>query len=446
MSNQNEFVTGDVAPAYLQVNIHTKESLAELEKLPDYIQRAYFHELIHYLQYNTTGYGLYYFWHVYDRLRQMLASLPQDKKPIEIPLLSEVQKEQLQLEDVFSKVRGSAKLPARIHPLAAKYYEIKEIVLDDDSTLNKHFPHHQVGHVRLILRNAGGDEAPFRFGETAVAETMVRLIECKHYGADDRFDRFPYFVAEDVAKFVYPVVGNNPELVFALCDVSMMHPLPGWAFYHLLEQMKKDNSRFTTGEEVNRYGLKNFALENWRIPYREEDALHGINTCLDKLYDLKEFEPTKIWVKTVIENGFEFRANNPYFFIKMFREKPFTGTMNIAWKTIGGPHCINDNFVRHIRLPEILENKDLHYVDQVYPQRLRMIWQMHEFLVKGKVDCDLYDICSNSKPDIVDERCLTAPWERVHDQQKCPYAAAMIQWGLSHKNLVIGGVTVDTTP
>ena len=151
-------------------------------------------------------------------------------------------------------------------------------------------------------------------------------------------------------------------------------------------------------------------------------------------------------VKTVIENGFEFRANNPYFFIKMFREKPFTGTMNIAWKTIGGPHCINDNFVRHIRLPEILEKKDPHYVDQVYPQRLRMIWQMHEFLVKGKVDCDLYDICSNSKPDIVDERCLTAPWERVHDQQKCPYAAAMIQWGLSHKNLVIGGVTVDTTP
>src|SRR5690349_10427395 len=110
MSNQNISVTGELAPAYLQVTIDTDEDLTHLDKLPPNVQRAYFHEFVHYLQSNTTTYGLYYYYHVYDRLVQLLASLRASASPIVIPLNNQAQQEKKELEAFFSKLRGSRTL------------------------------------------------------------------------------------------------------------------------------------------------------------------------------------------------------------------------------------------------------------------------------------------------------------------------------------------------
>ncbi len=39
--------------------------------------------------------------------------------------------------------------------------------------------------------------------------------------------KYPYLVAAHLARFIYPSIGDVSRISFALCDISLMHPLVG---------------------------------------------------------------------------------------------------------------------------------------------------------------------------------------------------------------------------
>ncbi len=446
MTEQDVFVEGEIAPAYFEMNLHTTEDLTQLDKLPTEVQRAYYHEFIHYVQNNTTGFGLYYFWHIYERLRILLGSLPTDNSPVEVPLDNEGAERVKERNKVFDRMRGSHKFGPNVAFDLRHEYQIADVEFENDPFLDEQFKGHDVSHIILIYRRPGTGQTMMRFGENFVMEGMTRLAEVRHYGDVAQLQEHPYITAEQLARFVYPHVADDPERLFALCDVSLMHPLPGWAFYQLLTAMRDNAVTFGTAEELYDYGMIYYAKNGWRIPYREQDAMDGIIKSLDNLFHLPQYAETKTWIRTVLEQGHDLRGSDPHFFIKLFRDKPFTGMMDEVWRRMGGPHCINDDSVRKIQMPQVLLAQDPNIADRVYPQRMRMIWQFHEFLLKGHASCGQTKICASSVPDNgVDESCNLSPWVRAWKNPWCVYATSMHQWGLIPRHLVINGQPVDTS-
>jgi hypothetical protein len=62
--------------------------------------------------------------------------------------------------------------------------------------------------------------------------------------------------------------------------------------------------------------------------------------------------------------------------------------------------------------------------------------EVNETLFKGKTECGLYEFCEHSRNGLkVDNRCLTAPWERAKDKPTCAYGALWASFGLNDKKV-----------
>lgn len=435
------FVGGYYIPYYFEIKLKTKENPKSLATLPKEIQRSYYHEWWHYLQNITTTFGVMGTWHVYDWLRQMVAFIQQAPDGLQLPLDRSQQTNLRQVQTFLNMQSGGKELNNVSFP--PDEYEIADVITIRDELVEDLLPGANLGCIRLSLLHKTRATATYDFGRTAIAECMALMAEERHYGKEPLMPRYPYRIAQDLAAREYPPVADGEERQLALCDVALMHPLPGWAFYHLLQEMKNDGFSTATGEGVIDYGMAKYKQWGWDIEKQRHNAVTGLQKVVDELFQHPGYAETVHWLKTVMVMGHNLREEEPYFTLKLFRDDPFGPIMTQIWLRVGGPHCINEENERCIRLPEHLHQESA-FVDAVFPQRLRVVKQFIQLLVAGMVECGLYDICANSQPPTVDGRCQTAPWERVHEKEKCPYAAAWINWGFHDRTWYINGRTVKT--
>jgi len=379
-------------------------------------------------------------WHIYDWPRKMIAFIQHAPDGLRLPLDKSQQSSLRQVQTFLNTQDGDGQITTVFPP---DEYAIDSVAVTRDSLLEKLLSVASLGNIQLSLRHTSGATYPYDFGKKAVAECMAIMAEERHYGKDQEMPRYPYRVARELAAREYAPMADDEDRLFALCDTELMHPLPGWAFYHLLQEMKKEVFSGSTGESVIDYGLATYKRWGWDIEKQRENAVQGFQKAVDDLFRGDAYAETALWLKTIMVMGHNLREEDPYFALKLFQDAPFGPFMTGIWLQVGGPHCINEANERCIQLPQHLyEYPGL--VDKVFPQRLRIVHQFIQLLAGGKVPCALYDICAHSQPPIVDDRCLTAPWERVNDQKKCPYAAAWINWGFHGRTWHIKGHTIKT--
>jgi hypothetical protein len=421
---------GYYLPSYFEIRIDTDQDLKSIAELPEREQGLYFHEYCHFLQDVTTTFGVLKTWNAYDRLRQLIYSVKQQTGEIEIPLKNDAQKQQQEYIDFLDRLVGNH---GAGHPLIGNKYEISNIQLVDDKAIETIVPGLIAQHVHLNLHHSDIPvDKTYRFGERAISESMVYLVESKFYALPEP-EKYPYKAASAVCEFVYPPFARNSELVFALCDVALMHPLPGWAFYKILSKIKDEGLTPAQGEEVIDIGFIFYRELGWDIKGQFEKAKEGIFHVTANLYAHEHFKPTLTWLHTVVENGYQLRMRYPYFFLGIYRDIVSLGQhMTLAWINLGGPHCINKVFQRNMKVPNGLEDIQ----DRIHPQHLRIAWQLNKYLLEGLVACKLQNVCSNSFPNVVDERCENHPWERVKDELGCPYAVAWVLYGFDQKKFV----------
>jgi len=439
MSNQIPEVVGEYTPYYFEILLDTEKPLTQLDKLPLNIQRTYYHEFWHYLQNITTTYGVLGTWQAYDKLRQLLVHVLQQTGLIQLPLDGPAVEEQKSIDAFLKLQAGAGRLPADIDPIVRDGYRISQIKLINDKRMQAIFPGRNLGAVQLLIDHPVSRGLGYNFGEVAISECMARMAEERHYGLVPGLERYPYRIAEDLAVRECPVVGNDQEMLFALCDVALMHPLPGYAFYRLLQEMNRDQFPQGTGEKVIDYGLQSYKKWGWDITKQRDNAIQGFQYVVDKLFHDPAYDVTVHWLKTIMVKGHNLRELDPYFALKLFRAKPFTTEMDKVWLEVGGPQAINKKWQRAIQIPADLR-KIPGYVENIYPQRLRMVKQYSDLLIKGTVACNCYQICKHSLPPIVDQRCIESPWERAADVGKvCPYTASSVNWGFHGRGFIING-------
>ena len=125
-----------------------------------------------------------------------------------------------------------------IDDISCAPYEFDD-VLDVDDTQ----------YVINIYHNS--NDEPYIFGRDCVIESMAYLIERK-YGAKHRKMEFPYNSCEAICDFFYPAILKYPEVLVAMCELSLMHYNSGLEFCAILMDMKRNNKVFSSIDDFER--------------------------------------------------------------------------------------------------------------------------------------------------------------------------------------------------
>jgi len=426
---------GDYLPSFFEIYIDTDENLNSLAELSPHTQGLYHHEYCHFIQDVTTTFGILKTWNVYDRLRQFVFSIQHEAEVIHIPLHNEERERQQRYLDFIQRLIGSQKV---LNRLIDDKFDLVEVNLSEDPEINEMIPGLNAQHVHLTVRQPDLPDKIYRFGERAISEGMVYLIESKFYTLP-KPSRYPYLIAQELARFIFPVIADSNELLFALCDIALMHPMPGWAYFHLLNRMKAENLIPESGRALIDFGRNEYVQLGWNIAGQVETAINATEHISQQLYGHPHFEKTLQWFQTIVLRGHSIRRENPYFFLDLYKDDtPLGGHFAFIWYNLGGPHCINRNFERSMRPPAGMEAD----IGRIHPQHLRISWQLNRFLLNGRIDCQLQDVCRHSEPNVTDDRCEEHPWRRIEDAMGCPYAAAWVIYGFHERQFLLGEIQI----
>lgn len=415
---------GTYLTSFLRVYINTNLPLDNIKagSLTDYEKRVFIHEYTHFLQNITSGFGLLHAWNTYDRIRQHVADIQKQAAGYtQIPLTGAIAEEQEILLRIRKRMEGNYRIKEGVNDSTAK---ITKVRFEVDKDIIKLYPDRPpVYHLMLSLEDNEQRTAEYAFGEAAVSETMALLMESKYFETDPA-PIFPYHVCKLLAHNIGTKLTDNDEILFAICDVSLMSGYPGIMFYKILLDMHQKDFLPACAEEAFDYGMKFMYNNGWRVWEDYYTQMQGTMQVFSSLLNHSNFAPTREWVLYLLERGYHFRLNDPHFMIKLFREPtPFEGFWNTIIAQFGTPELHNNSHVRSFSAPLDLKHSE----DKIEAFILLALNEVQETLFKGKTECGLFDFCKKSGNGLkVDERCLTMPWKRAEDDPTCAYGGLCI--------------------
>lgn len=436
MAEEGKYLT-----SFLEIFVNTDKDLDNLATLDPEEQGTYYHEYFHYIQDITTSFGLSKIWNGFDRFRQLVVSIqPPIITEVNVPLDGPVAIEQNAYLDFLEDLRGSGQI-IDVSLEVADSYEIAKVIYEVDPKISEYFPGSNATKVRLQLVSKENRDKFFTFGEAAISETMAYLIEKKFYPTLNNLPRYPYRVARDLVEHIYPLLLNKEENLFALCDVSLMHNMPGWSFVEILKELKRQSIVPKSGEEVIEMGYDFYKTQDWDFLGYMKAADESLQYISAQIFKNPHFEATKVLFQASIERGRLLRENFPFAVLNIYKaDVPLSYDFYKVFNFLGGPHAVNNQGRRVVRVPSGLE--DLR--DQVHPQYFRVIWQLNKFLMEGLRPCSLRLMCEASSNKVpVDDRCEHTPWRRAEDKYGCPYATFWVMYGFHLKDFYLNGVIIQ---
>ncbi len=420
-------------PSYFQITKPTQLPLDNLALLPPFEQGLYYHEYLHFVINVSTTFGLSKTWNTFDRIRQLIHFVQHQEQEVAIPLQNAVVDEQRQYFTFLNSLLGSKSVDAP--PDVQQGYSISAITLTEDPIGQQLMEGFDVRHIDLTLSNPGFVNQFYRFGVIAIEESMVYLAERKFYDIQSG-QTFPYNAANIFASYINPTIGTNPELLYALCAISLMHPLPGFAFYKLLEDFNQTQFIPETSRQLLQRGNELYSALGWHISEAIIQAGNGIQHIAEQFYQHEFFTDTLSWFLAIINRGMQIHHYRPNFLLEIFENPNALGGIAPYFQLLGGPHCINAAGDRYMTMPAGLEE----LANLVHPQHLLVLDQLQKLLLVGTRQCSLLNICSTSNnKELVDERCENNPWDRVNDEMGCPFAATWALYGLDQRHFVLDG-------
>lgn len=400
---------GSYYPAFLCLDVNTSDDLYYVGHYPldERTEAIFLHEYIHYLQDLTTIAGLARIETIVDQIKWICEQASKHKKmkiPQQIDTWAynmlpnannlKICKGDFKVIDDFGN-----KIRAEITSIISFEKEKTRILYTSGQTY--------FGDAICVLtfKDENGILRKYKVGEMAISESMAFLIE-NHLYPDVlvKPDHCPYFVVKKIAEWKLKRSLDDLTLI-ALCDVSLLCSLPGYAFYEILDFLATHDIEITPAL-VYCYGLGTIMSNKLSRTRSWEDELSYIMEIANKQFcDLfihpywTEFRSV---TKCAFDVGLEIRKNIPTLFLdiakngKIANNKPFQKCLN----ELGCLAVKNESNEIYSILPVKCKDKSLD------PDWLISLHQFYNILFTNTA------LATNSGKKIIEKQCDLKYWCR----------------------------------
>jgi len=427
---------GSYEPGFIHLRIDTPEDLLKLNGLrtassqPDWLP-TFLHEYVHFLQDVTTTHGLWNFHlaveFLQNAIRQVRNTAGQFPTPLKLG-----NDYNLHANFHFKKIYGGTSYsigPDRTSKSASYlgYYTSDERVgLNNGKTIT-------VPKFHVKYRDNGAKQnVECHFGSIHIKEYMAHAIQ-EEFAPGAPHPDIPYRLVKLIVESEVPRLAENPSLVIALCDASLMVYHPAQLFFSTLERMKKNE--IPVPNEVGSI----YAIVLGGLKTDSDAGGHSIASLFDQTTSqakagfrdalkAKVFEVNVDWFEALIEAASKFRLNRRGFITQLVSSQGnLAPTFFEAVRSLGIPFTTN-SYSKGIFVPPA--NVSALGANPTYPK----VFQALIGTFAGSRGCSMHSFCkANSKEKITNGDCLSQPWERVGLPELCPYAQMWRTWGLEGK-------------
>ena len=422
---------GAYKPSYLGIRINSLLDFSNVQNLHADAQALYFHEYIHFLQDIITTFGLSNSWNTYDRIRQIISLAQKKDSELNIPLSGvEVKIHQNNLR-ALNEIKGDCRIRNLIGNIEC---DIKKISLASSDNIDQVIKGGKIHLLKLELMDKAKNIYNYIFGAEAVSESMAYLIEQK-FSKNMPLEGYPYCAAKKLAEFVYKAISENDEFLFTICDVSLMTTSPGFSYYIILLEMSLQEFFPKSSKELFDFSLDILKNRGWNIFEDFEHTKTGLLHVFNRIFNRPEFKETNEWFNLIINNSFELRKSNPYIISSLYNDEPFGKSWSTIVAMLGMPMVYNSENKRWFSSPVSLKQNE----NNIDPIFLYAFWQLHDLLCMGKnaISCKLIEFCkASNQRDMVDDNCVTSPWEKISGEKVCSFCALWVSYGLENKKVV----------
>jgi hypothetical protein len=423
METKLETIRGYYNPSFFKLVVNADCELDDLNKLQIQHFSTFFHEYIHFIQDVTTTFGLINTSIVSDRLKYFnkeFINNTSSNVAVPLPLHNHNTTEtNYELQNIYLGI-GVSKHRDRIP-------KVEKVTLID-THLKLGEPHNKYVQEVIVDYSFSSAAFQFKFGALCLLENMAHIIQCKFF-PEVQHPEIPYRAAELVAQYIYPVIGNNFDKVFALCDVCLMTFHPGETYFKILVRMKEDswNGDAKYIYEYVRNEIKTFDGKDIYTLFNEKSD--ETNSHLQDYFTTSIFDEESKWLKTVLEQAKSIRLGKPSFLLDILYSSNLPSTEFVdLFTNLGTPLMMNYVGDAWFHPPKN------YFSNKIQPDRIAAIYEIFSLFEYGKKNCDLKHYCMATVS--VDKRCNNEPWTRYNDAQVCAYGQFWKTWDLFNKTPV----------
>ena len=421
------FQFGNYKPSFFSITVNTAFRFDNIIDLPIEVQPTFYHEYFHYLQNITTASGINSSWNSLDRIRQLIGYSQKQKSPVQLPLTGTF-KEEIQIQNnALYAINSDAHLVGKSNPNS---FEIKNITLELRPEFQKFKPEVNLRFLKLHLQNLNGEIAQYWFGAFSILESMTYIIQSKFFG-DTNPPIYPYRISNKLVEYANSSLQGKDDMIFALCDVSLFSNTPGKSFWEILLFIDRAKIAPNNAEEIYELGFQFYREIRYDVWQGFLESKQNLLKIVSQLYGHEIFINDKVWLETIIEEGYEIRRSNPMFMLDLFRSKEaFSKSFQDIYGRVGTPDVINLSGERWVSVPASLK----HIEQKINPIFLSVYYEWHQVLLNNKRNCGLEQICRVAVPAMpINGYCRDSPWMKKNEEPICPFAAIMHVFGLDYK-------------
>lgn len=400
---------GEYIPGFFCINLDidllNRDTSADL---PSDVRTTLVHEYIHFLQDISTTSGINQANFLHQRLMEYLHEAAAGDTFINCDIHfqnHEVARKQRDLNDYYNGDDNHIKISG-IQNIKCEEYEYIECLPPGEE-----YP--------SIYMYYNDDENSYLFGRFCILESMAYLIEKNLLKSIPRINELPYNGCEMMCQYFYPQLLETPNILLAVCELSLMHYNSGLMFFKIITDMKKNNYKFSSIEDfIRSYFCRcDFLWHNYK------KQIENFIKTIDALYG----EPSmtlgnlNIHLKSIIKKALKKRMqinNGDALFISRLIENP----------------QLLDDYVREFDVP-IINGNDVTATgtsnDMLY---MKIPYAVFRVLTTSDNQCILKRDCQRANNSLVDETCTKEPWKQSEKEGPiCPFGIFWHRFSLEGK-------------
>lgn len=411
---------GYYVPSAFQIKYYQEGSIVNTE-----YEFILFHEYIHFLQDISTNYGKTNLCNYFVFLKDVILELrsKSDDSVIKLPLQ-------------FAEM-----------PLYLKHKESNSIILGNTEMLND-FPAEFISSNKLEFHgkevslydikdeictlHIGGAE--FNIGAFDILENMAYLLERLIYSDKAPAPKFPYKTIEIVTQSIYPKFSTQPELICALCELSLSTSNPGRFYFNSLLQLKRTQAQIDSIDDLLKLfspalSFRYLGVSESSIEKVSNDTTEDAVKIIKELFQDPTFSELINYTENIFRKALSLRVFDPLFITRgVLTTDPRGYYLSILPDKVGVP-LIFDKYY-DLYMLETAPNKFLYF---------SCISIFIDIFIYGKTKCELYAGCKRNmglsiNSHKVSNFCLTAPWKLCETEKLCPLASLFAYWGIDKMN------------
>lgn len=421
---------GFYEPGFLHLRVDTDEDIFDLNTLfqnPDTrgYSSTFLHEYIHFLQEVTTTSGLFSANHYINLIKEINSSVRgTEAEEFKVPFDFNNENNILANHQLKQIYRGGSE---KSNYVKYDFYETEfEPVTDRDGRITN-----VVKYKIFYFDYDRNQQRSFYFGSTCLKEYVAHAIQ-NQYFPDTAHPDIPYLIAELIIQKEYPELTNDVGLLIALCDACLMDIHPARTFFNTLERMKSENFIPKKVTDIYDFTLQSLSFKGLVASGSVENVFSEISNQADKQFhnalQSDPFLPNYHWLKHILLKAKELRLSNPSFMTQLVDKKgDLTEVFFELFRNLGTPYFTNNTGHGGFIPPT--------NIDQIPNQPYQLlVFREIINIYMGKKTCGLYSFCSLRTDDpIINEKCLSAPWEKATESELCPFAQLWKTWGMVGK-------------